>query len=98
MEQVRLAPSVNASPDLSFELPVWHYDAACLNADPAMFFPEMGESSEPAKALCRRCPVRDECLTDALAFEAEDATATVGVRGGLSPNERHRLRRERSAA
>ena len=36
-----------------------------------------------AKAVCRRCPVQIECLTDALAQGDR-----FGVWGGLSPRER----------
>lgn len=93
MEPVRLAPSIAAGlPDLDATLPDWHRQAACLNADPGMFFPGKGESTGPAKALCARCPVAAECLAVALAME-DCEPDRVGVWGGTSPNERRRIAR-----
>lgn len=61
----------------------WHHDALCAQTDPDAFFPEIGENPVAAKAVCRRCPVQIECLTDALAQGDR-----FGVWGGLSPRER----------
>ena len=36
-------------------------DAACSTTPPSVFFPEHGDSIEPALALCAVCPVREEC-------------------------------------
>lgn len=41
-----------------------------------------------AKAVCRRCPVKDSCLEWALSTRAD-----FGVLGATTPRERHRLRR-----
>ena len=68
--------------------PAWHRDAACRGyAD--LFFPTRGQAIEPAKAICARCLVRDECL--AAALEMGDG----GVWGGTSASERKKLRRPR---
>lgn len=66
----------------------WQQDAACLGCDPALFFPERGNSQgvEAAKAVCAACPVRAECLADAL-----ESKETAGIRGGLSSVERRSL-------
>jgi WhiB family redox-sensing transcriptional regulator len=40
-----------------------------------------------AKAVCRRCPVRPDCLTDALE------RIPNGIAGGLTEDERRALRR-----
>lgn len=39
-----------------------------------------------AKTICWACPVRDECLQDAL-----DKKEGYGVRGGFTPRERREL-------
>ncbi|MFP5322758.1 MAG: WhiB family transcriptional regulator [Acidimicrobiia bacterium] len=66
---------------------------ACRGADPDLFFPDRGESLEPAKAVCAECVVRDECLEFALA-----AGERFGVWGGTSERERRRIRRQRRIA
>ena len=49
----------------------WRHDAICRDEDPELFFP-IGTSGpallqvEQAKAVCRRCPVTEDCLTWAL--------------------------------
>ena len=69
----------------------WVDQAACAGVDPDLFFPERGAPTEPAKAYCRICPVRDACLEHALAVPER-----VGIWGGLSERERRRIRRARS--
>ncbi len=71
----------------------WRDRAACAapGVDPEWFFPAPGQQGKHAKRICARCPVKAECLADALAVpEADDH----GVRGGLTARERLRLRRE----
>lgn len=75
------------------ERPEWQASAACAGVDPDLFFPERGESTAAAKAVCRICPVRLVCLEHALA-EGE----RQGVWGGMSERERRRLRRHRALA
>ena len=66
------------------------YDrGACLGADPELFFPEVGESTQEAKAICATCPVTDPCREHGLKHER------FGIWGGMSERERRRLRRER---
>lgn len=72
---------------------VWSDAAACRSEDPALFHPE-GSTGRwlpvigRAKAVCRRCPVAEACLEDALASRDPD-----GIRGGLTEAERASLRR-----
>lgn len=40
----------------------WASEAACLKADPNIFFPEKGGSTREAKRICSSCEVRQECL------------------------------------
>ena len=63
---------------------------ACRGADAELFFPDRGESLEPAKAVCAACAVSAECLQYAL-----DAGERFGVWGGTSERERRKLRRVR---
>ena len=67
----------------------WQDSAACTGIDPAIFFPESGDPVGPAKALCRACPVREQCLADAL-----ERGEVHGVWGGLSAKERRKYRRQ----
>ena len=70
-------------------VPPWMDDALCTQADPESFFPEKGGSSRAAKATCRRCPVRAECLEYALTN-----VERFGICGGLSERERRLLIRK----
>jgi WhiB family transcriptional regulator, redox-sensing transcriptional regulator len=64
----------------------WHDLARCAETDPELFFPEKGESTRPAKGICRGCEVSAECLQEAL-----DSGERFGVWGGLSERERRVL-------
>jgi len=66
----------------------WRDRANCRGVDPNLFFPERGESTRDAKAVCQGCTVRHHCLVDALVTGEK-----FGIRGGLSERERRRLRR-----
>lgn len=70
--------------------PAWHQDAACLGLDPAIFFPEKGDDTTAAKAICAGCGVRRECLDWALTNGEK-----FGVFGGLSENQRKKIRPRR---
>lgn len=66
----------------------WRESAACLSADPELFFPispagASADQAERAKAVCGRCRVRRECLQFALATRQAH-----GVWGGMSEQER----------
>ncbi|WP_432057544.1 WhiB family transcriptional regulator [Streptomyces sp. bgisy022] len=71
----------------------WRNRAACRTEDPDLFFP-IGTSgpallqTEQAKAVCRRCPVQQQCLDWAL-----ETGQTIGVWGGTGENERRALKR-----
>lgn len=63
----------------------WRQDAACLDTDPAAFFPE-GQSNDVsyAKRVCQRCPVNAVigCAREAVAIESTDITL-CGVWAGI---------------
>lgn len=61
--------------------------AVCASSDPEVFFPVVGGSAGPAKAMCGLCDVQEECRAEALSDAGLD-----GVWGGLTLRERRRLR------
>ena len=72
----------------------WRSRAACLAADPKLFFPVgttalAGEQALEAKAVCAGCPVRQECLDWALVTKQDH-----GIWGGLDEFERRANRRQ----
>jgi WhiB family redox-sensing transcriptional regulator len=75
-------------PDGNTEDRGWQDRALCAQTDPEAFFPEKGGSVREAKAVCRGCEVRAECLAYALEHDER-----FGIWGGLSENERRPLRR-----
>lgn len=71
----------------------WLDEAACRGRDTRLWFPARGDSVTVAVArqICRRCPVRESCLTEALEVEIDGLR--YGVRGGLTAGERSSLAR-----
>lgn len=69
----------------------WQEHALCDGMDPAIFFPERGESNARAKRICARCPVRGECLVTAIHDEPTGKSERHGTAGGLTANERDRF-------
>ena len=76
----------------------WRHRSACLDEDPELFFP-IGNTGpalrqiEEARAICRACSVREQCLAWALV-----AGQDHGVWGGLSEDERRALKRRNARA
>lgn len=66
----------------------WLRGASCQGVDADLFFPPRGAPAKEAKALCGRCPVRQECLDYAL-----DHGERFGIWGGMSERQRRRIRR-----
>jgi WhiB family redox-sensing transcriptional regulator len=66
----------------------WRERALCAQTGPELFFPEAGGSTRDAKRICGACEERAECLEYALTHDER-----FGVWGGLSEEERRRLRR-----
>ena len=71
----------------------WRELAACRGADLDLFFPGRGESAEPARRVCARCPVREPCLDYALRHGI-----VHGIWGGLAERDRRALRSRRVGA
>jgi WhiB family redox-sensing transcriptional regulator len=69
----------------------WDEEASCRSVDPEVFFPDRpSDHASMAKAICRGCPVRAQCLEFAL-----EARLDYGVWGGMTEIERRSLRRSR---
>lgn len=69
----------------------WTDRAACLGSDPDWWFPTLDDSDNhgrQAKAVCARCPVKLECLVDALKRNEE-----AGIWGGAGEEYRRHLGR-----
>src|SRR5688572_19874873 len=66
----------------------WPSLAACRTGDPDALFVQ-GAEQNVAKRICRGCPVRYECLSDAL-----DNRIEFGVWGGMTERERRALLRK----
>lgn len=72
----------------SWDLPDFPDRALCSETDGDLFFPDKGGSASAAKAICKRCDARDACLKWAL-----DRNEQWGIWGGMSAEERAKLRR-----
>lgn len=65
----------------------WESQGACKGQDPKLFFPDRGVSSSVAKAICKECPVKQECLDFALTHNID-----FGIWGGTSARQRGKMR------
>lgn len=72
----------------------WRDSALCAQVSPDLWFPDPGASSAKAREICGECPVREQCLFDALYVEQE---LWLGIRGGLTPKARRDLLKRRAA-
>lgn len=70
----------------------WRDSAACRGMDTDLFFPGKGESNGPhirtVRDVCGRCPVRDDCLD-----EAVNDPDVKGIWAATTWRQRARLRR-----
>jgi WhiB family redox-sensing transcriptional regulator len=75
----------------------WKAQAACRGIDPDLFHPPRGANKqvEQAKAFCRECPVRQECLDFALDWLPK---RNSGIYGGMSERQRRRIKASRKAS
>jgi WhiB family redox-sensing transcriptional regulator len=86
---------------LTFEAVEWMTRAACRGTNPALFYPEPGgqggKTVAEARRLCRRCPVKAECLEYVLGRETRGGKGhRHGVWGGLTGAQRYQLVRCRA--
>lgn len=95
--------SLDFAPDLTPPTPQpWMDQALCTQVgDPELWFGKPtsfltnddGQRESAAKAVCSRCPVRDECLDFALATDER-----YGIWGGMTREERLKAKRARRTA
>lgn len=76
----------------------WAERALCAHADPDIWYPGHHALAARAKQICAACPVRRDCLDYALSGADTWRGITIGIWGGTTPRERHRLRQARKAA
>ncbi|WP_353066045.1 WhiB family transcriptional regulator [Arcanobacterium hippocoleae] len=72
---------------LIYQNQAWAAQAACANVDPDSLFVR-GSAQRQARQVCFSCPVRIECLADAL-----ESKMAFGVWGGLTERERRAILR-----
>jgi WhiB family redox-sensing transcriptional regulator len=68
----------------------WLAQRKCKDMDPAIFFPNDGVGVQAAQRICAECPVKADCLEQALRDRM-----CHGVWGGTSERERRRMLRHR---
>ena len=69
----------------------WVDRAACAGTDETVFHPHVGSAHgyDEARRLCAGCPVRNECLVDAMTVEGSKGVCERhGLRAGLTPQQR----------
>jgi WhiB family transcriptional regulator, redox-sensing transcriptional regulator len=76
----------------------WHTHAACRGVHTNVSYepnpkPKDDSWAEPARAICSTCPVRAECVREAL-----DRDEKHGVWGGTTNAERRQLAKGRRSA
>lgn len=71
---------------------MWSERASCKDHPLNLWFGSDAGKKELADAICKECPVQDECLEDALAGSP---TNDHGRRAGTSERERIRIRKSR---
>lgn len=76
--------------ELSMEAREWMLEGECRHVQSVNFFPDTGENSDQAKAVCDTCPVKAQCLEHAITFPEYH-----GVWGGTTPTERKQIRGRR---
>jgi hypothetical protein len=73
----------------------WRDLAACRGRPTRYWFDHA--TAAVAQAVCRACPVCQECLVEALEVEQADTYGRAqGVRGGLTGRDRDRLQASRA--
>lgn len=72
----------------------WLDAGACRDLNDDTFYPQPGDTADiaDAKAICRPCPVRAECLAEAMEMEGgQTAKSRHGIRAGLTGKQRRAL-------
>lgn len=73
----------------------WALSALCSQSDPEAFFPEKGSSGVSARKICEKCPVRAQCLREALKSQSSMPDGRLhGIWGGYGEKSRSELRKK----
>ena len=65
----------------------WRCEAACRGMDPGIWYPDRDHLTKMmAVAVCADCPVRQQCLHDAL-----ERREPLGIWGGKTPHQRREM-------
>lgn len=76
----------------------WVDDAECRGQPLEWWFPlefnKQASNIKAAKAICRRCPVREDCLEYAMSYP-HTYMSLPGIWGGLTEAERRQLDSDR---
>jgi WhiB family redox-sensing transcriptional regulator len=76
---------------LKEEIP-WEERASCTDRDPKLFDGEDEYANRTAKTICLQCPVRSNCLIDAMVNEE-----LYGIWGAHTPDEREKYKSDFTA-
>lgn len=69
----------------------WEHRSACFNRPQEWWDGDDATLTERARAMCRSCPVLDQCLRERMQDEGQTAWHRYGVRGGLTGAQRIQL-------
>lgn len=72
----------------------WHEAASCAQSGGDAWFPHLGEHAKEAIAICAACPVKRQCLEEALEVLPYN---DFGIRAGTTPGQRWTMRKEAAA-
>lgn len=78
---------------VSLNTPEWFRRASCRGCPTEMFYPEGGMAGAEIKALCGKCPVREECYEYALSMPQDEDRC--GIFAGTSARDRQKARQAR---
>lgn len=68
--------------------------AACAGQNPALWDTDLPDRWREGVAICAGCPLRDQCLDEAMRHErTRSSTQRAMIYGGLTPLQRARLAR-----
>ena len=87
-KRVRLVSIAAAPRPASAEDRAWVSQGLCRDVDPDQLFVQ-GAAQRKAAAICRNCPVLQDCAADALDNKVE-----FGVWGGMTERQRRALHKQ----
>jgi WhiB family redox-sensing transcriptional regulator len=67
-------------------------DALCAEIGTEVFFPEPNRNPAQAIAVCKRCPVRHECLEHALDLDEISHIRITGIWGATTAKQRQAMK------